>query len=125
MVNNKLFIGGIPRDMDEIEFQELFSEYGTVIAVNILRSKGSKISRRFGFVELATVEDAKKIISLLHGGSIDGQEISVRPVIPGLKEKRKLERKRVLKARKPKQYQIAASSRVSSHTGKRPRIKKY
>lgn len=32
MVNSKLFVGGIPRDMDETEFRELFEEYGTVLA---------------------------------------------------------------------------------------------
>lgn len=82
----KLFVGGIPADLEDVELEEIFRDFGTVISVNIVRDKRTKASRRFGFVDMASSEDARRAIDLLHTGSIDGQEISVKLAIPNLKE---------------------------------------
>jgi len=74
----RLFAGGFPRDLEEAELQEIFEQYGAVLAVKIVRDKHTNISRRFGFVDMDTKEGADLAMGELHGGSIDGDEISVK-----------------------------------------------
>ncbi len=119
----KLFAGGFPRDLDEQELKDIFSQYGLVEAVNIVRDKHTGISRRFGFVDMADVEGARLAIANLHEASIDGDTISVKYADD--REKQKEQNKRVVKPRrepldKPKVYQKVAKIPGAS-TGKRPR----
>lgn len=119
----KLFVGGIPVDMDERELIDIFTEFGGVVAANVIRDKRKQISRRYGFVEMGTEEEARKAISLLHGGSIDGSEISVRPVIPDLKKTQVVIGKRKVDFSK-KKSKSPASKRKEPRYGKRPRLNK-
>lgn len=117
-----LFIGGIPLDMDEVELKDIFSEYGTVIEAKVLRNKRTKISRRFGFVEMATEQEAERVIGLLDGGSIDDAEISVKREVPVVREIPEAERKR--ESEMLQNIFTAIAKKVAPRAGKRPRIKK-
>jgi len=74
----KLFIVGIPRDMDEIELTEIFSAYGAVEMVTIVTVKETGESKGFGFVHMADQAGADRAIQALDGAEIDGRVISVR-----------------------------------------------
>lgn len=117
----KLFVGGIPEDMDEVELTDIFNEFGGVVAANIVREKRTQKSRRYGFVEMDTEESAQKAINLLHGGSIDEREISVKPVIPGLKKKQFVIGKRKLEFAK-KKPKNPVFKKTGSRKDKRPRL---
>lgn len=119
----KLFVGGIPEDMDEIELTDIFKEFGGVVAANIVREKRTQKSRRYGFVEMDTEESAQQAVNLLHGGSIDDKEISVKPVIPGLKKTQFVVGKRKLEFSK-KKPKSPAFKKTSLRKDKRPRIGK-
>ncbi|PWG80840.1 RNA recognition motif domain-containing protein [Pararcticibacter amylolyticus] len=119
----KLFVGGIPRDMDEEELKDIFSEFGNVIATNIIRDKRTGVSRRYGFVEMETEDSARKAIGLLHGGSIDDQEVSVKPLVPDLKTKQVVIGKRKIGIVK-KNKKVPGFKRTENRTTKRPRINK-
>ena len=41
----KMFVGQVPRSMDEEELKEFFSEFGSVHQLNILRDKSTGVSR--------------------------------------------------------------------------------
>lgn len=73
----KLFAGGFPRDLEDLELREIFEQFGTVEAVNIVRDKHTGISRRFGFVDMADEDGAASAIANLHEASIDEETISV------------------------------------------------
>ncbi|PWG80895.1 RNA recognition motif domain-containing protein [Pararcticibacter amylolyticus] len=73
----KLFAGGFPRDLEDLELKEIFEQFGKVEAVNIVRDKHTKISRRFGFVDMADEEEARRAVANLHEASIDDETISV------------------------------------------------
>lgn len=83
----KLFAGGFPRDLEDQELKEIFEQFGTVEAVNIVRDKHTGISRRFGFVDMADEEDARQAIANLHEASIDDETISVKYADDRQKEK--------------------------------------
>lgn len=73
----KLFAGGFPRDLEDVELKEIFEQFGVVEAVNIVRDKHTGISRRFGFVDMADAESAARAIANLHEASVDDDTISV------------------------------------------------
>ncbi|OOQ58786.1 RNA recognition motif domain-containing protein [Mucilaginibacter pedocola] len=74
----KLFIVGIPRDMDEIELLELFSVYGAVNTVTIVTDQSTGESKGYGFVTTTDDAGAERAIAALDQAEIDGRTISVR-----------------------------------------------
>ncbi len=59
-----LYVGNLPYRANEGSVRELFSEYGTVFSVRLLRDKQTGKRRGFGFVEIATADSTKVIDSL-------------------------------------------------------------
>jgi RNA recognition motif-containing protein len=74
----KLFIVGIPRDMEEMELVELFSAYGQVATVTIVTDKENGTSKGFAFMEMTNEEGADRAIAAMDGATIDERKISVR-----------------------------------------------
>ncbi|MFN5248335.1 MAG: RNA recognition motif domain-containing protein [Bacteroidota bacterium] len=48
----RLFVAGLPADMDEAELEEFFEKYGPVKTVSIARDRATKRTKGFGFVEM-------------------------------------------------------------------------
>ena len=91
----KLFVVGIPRDMDEIELLELFSAHGQVGIVTVVTDRDSGESKGFGFVHMEDRAGAERAIAALNGAEIDERKISVRiaekkqtPAVQAVKKKR-------------------------------------
>jgi len=62
----KMFVGQVPRSMDEEELKEFFSEFGSVHQLNILRDKSTGVSRGCCFVTYYTRRDALEAQNRLH-----------------------------------------------------------
>lgn len=41
----KMFVGQVPRSMDEAQLRQMFEEYGRVHTINVLRDKSTGISK--------------------------------------------------------------------------------
>jgi RNA recognition motif-containing protein len=74
----KLFVVGVPRDMDETELSEIFSRYGAVHLVTIVTDKDTGQSLGYGFVHMIDRAGADQAIKALNGATIDDRQISVR-----------------------------------------------
>jgi cold-inducible RNA-binding protein len=75
----KLFVAGLPFDMDNRDLQEMFELYGTVYSAKVITDRESGKSKGFGFVEYAKKSDAQEAMQLLNGKTIYGQQITVKP----------------------------------------------
>jgi RNA recognition motif-containing protein len=62
-----IFVSNISFKVREQALSELFSQYGEVTSVRIIKDKETKRSRGFGFVEMASEDDAQKAIDALNG----------------------------------------------------------
>jgi RNA recognition motif-containing protein len=62
--------------------KQLFEQKGTVESVTVMRDIDSGRSRGFGFVEMASDQDAQKAISELNETSIDGRNLTVNEARP-------------------------------------------
>jgi cold-inducible RNA-binding protein len=78
----KLYVGNLPFKVREEDLQSLFQQAGAVQSVNIIRDKISGQSRGFGFVEMATPDDAQKAIEMFNGHSMENREIVVNEARP-------------------------------------------
>ena len=63
----KLFVGNLSFQATEEDLQELFAQSGTVETVRIITDQFTGRPRGFGFVEMATKEEAQKAVEMLNG----------------------------------------------------------
>ena len=63
----KLFVGNLSFQATEEDLRELFQQSGTVETVRIITDQFTGRPRGFGFVEMATKEEAGKAIEMLNG----------------------------------------------------------
>mgnify|MGYP000597206959 CR=1 FL=1 len=57
--------------------QNLFSQYGEVSSANVITDRETGRSRGFGFVEMATPEQAQKAIQTLNDQPLGGRAVGV------------------------------------------------
>jgi RNA recognition motif-containing protein len=72
----KLFIVGFPRDMDEVELVELFSNHGIVDNVTVVTDQITGENKGYGFISMADRIGADRAIEALDQAEIDGRVIS-------------------------------------------------
>jgi len=73
----KLFIGGLPFSVTSERLREVFAAAGTVESASVVTDSGTGRSRGFGFVEMATPEEAQEAVSRFNGRDLDGRQIKV------------------------------------------------
>lgn len=78
----KLFVGSLPYTTTSDQLSEIFSKAGKVTEANVVTDKMTGRSRGFGFVEMASEEDAKKAIDTLNGTEVEGRKIFVSEARP-------------------------------------------
>ncbi|MGW7414570.1 RNA recognition motif domain-containing protein [Streptomyces sp. NPDC054863] len=81
-MNKRLYVGGLSESVDDDGLRELFSPFGTVSFVKVIRDFHSGRSKGFGFVEMSTPEEARASIEKLHGSIHERRTISVSEANP-------------------------------------------
>ena len=76
-MGSRLYVGGIPYSTTEEELRSAFQPAGAIASVTIITDRDSGQSRGFGFVEMATNEEAQAAIRLLNGTSLGGRTLTV------------------------------------------------
>ncbi len=75
----KLFVAGLPYDMDDAELEEFFDKFGTVISAKVSMDRETGKSRGFGFVEMPNDAEAKEAIEGLNDLPIGKKVLVVKP----------------------------------------------
>jgi cold-inducible RNA-binding protein len=79
---SKLYIGGLAYSTTSEGLREFFTQCGNVLSATVITDRFSGQSRGFGFVEMATAEEAQNAISQLSGRELDGRRITVEISTP-------------------------------------------
>ena len=79
---SKLYVGGLSYSTTSETLREYFAQCGTVESASVITDKFSGQSRGFGFVEMATAEEAQRAIAELNGKDLDGRKITVNVSTP-------------------------------------------
>lgn len=84
-MGKKLFVGNLPFSATDATLQETFAQCGTVESAKVITDRDSGRSKGFGFVEMATDEEAQSAIAKLNGADCEGRAMTVneaRPMVP-------------------------------------------
>jgi RNA recognition motif-containing protein len=81
-VGRRLFVGNLPYETGEAELEELFGRVGPVDSVRVMRDMATGRARGFGFVEMATEEEAQRAIEQLHDHNFGGRNLTVNEAKP-------------------------------------------
>jgi len=65
--NRKLFVGGLPNEVTDYTFLQLFQQYGEVVDSIVLLDRRTKRSRGFGFVTFADESVANALLNVIPG----------------------------------------------------------
>jgi RNA recognition motif-containing protein len=74
----KLFVAGLPYDLDDQELNDMFAEHGTVSSAKVITDRETGKSRGFGFVEFSDSSQAQAAIQALDGADMGGRKLSVK-----------------------------------------------
>jgi RNA recognition motif-containing protein len=81
-MGRKLYVGNLPYQTGETELTELFSRAGKVESARIMRDMATGRARGFGFVEMATDEEAQRAITELNDFKMEGRPLVVNEARP-------------------------------------------
>ncbi len=81
-MNKKLYVGGLPYSTQQDELSQAFSQAGSVVSASIIMDRMTGRSKGFGFVEMATDEDAQKAIEMWNGKEFGGRTLTVNEARP-------------------------------------------
>ena len=72
-----IYVGQLPYSVTEEELQEMFTEFGEVASLNLIKDRFSGQSKGFGFVEMPNNSEADTAIKALNKSMLKGREIKV------------------------------------------------
>lgn len=81
-MGSKIYVGGLPYSATEQQLSDLFAVHGAVESARIITDKFTGQSRGFGFVEMASSDEAQKAISALNGSDMGGRTLTVNEARP-------------------------------------------
>jgi RNA recognition motif-containing protein len=74
----KLFVAGLPYDLDDAELMEIFEKFGTVVTARVAMDKETGKSKGFGFVDMENATEAKDAIENLKDISLGKKPLIVK-----------------------------------------------
>lgn len=78
----KLYVGGLPYSTTEDGLRNYFAQAGSVETTTIITDKMTGRSKGFGFVEMATEEEARKAVEMFNGKDFEGRNLTVNEARP-------------------------------------------
>lgn len=81
-MTNKLFVGGLSYNTTSDGLKEYFADTGNVLSANVITDRETGRSRGFGFVEMATPEEAKVAMDKKNNTELDGRTVFVKEAHP-------------------------------------------
>ncbi|RKP14738.1 hypothetical protein BJ684DRAFT_8099, partial [Piptocephalis cylindrospora] len=73
----KIFVGGLPLQMEREEFASLFEPFGAIADLDIVRHQDSGHSRGFGFVLYRRQDEADEALRKMDNHHISGRTLKV------------------------------------------------
>jgi RNA recognition motif-containing protein len=76
-MSSRLYVGNLSYDTDTETLRQAFQAAGEVTDAHVVTDRESGRSRGFGFVTMASDDQAKKAIETMNGAVVDGRAIRV------------------------------------------------
>lgn len=76
-MSTNIYVGNLAFSTNSADLEALFAEHGEVTRAQVITDRDTGRSRGFGFVEMASSEEAATAIGALNGRSVDGRDLKV------------------------------------------------
>ena len=76
-MSTNIYVGNLAFSTDSAALRSLFAQYGEVTKAQVIEDRDTGRSRGFGFVEMASADEAQKAIDQLNGSNVDGRQLNV------------------------------------------------
>jgi cold-inducible RNA-binding protein len=87
-VGAKLYVGSLPYSTTDQDVERLFGQHGRVNAAKVMTDRYTGRSRGFGFVEMASAEEAQRAIAALNGTQYEGRTLVINEAKPEVRRER-------------------------------------
>lgn len=77
-----VYVGNVPWRATEDDLAEVFERFGPVVSIRIIQDPETGRSRGYGFVEFASAEIARRVVTDMNGIEMDGRVLTVAPARP-------------------------------------------
>jgi len=77
-----IYVGNLPYSTTDADLQAMFQEFGSVQSAKVITDRETQRSKGFGFVEMASSDEANKAIEALNGNEMGGRQIRVNEARP-------------------------------------------
>jgi RNA recognition motif-containing protein len=81
-MGKKLYVGNLSYSVDSSELEQMFGAHGQVVSAQIINDRDTGRSKGFGFVEMATDQEAQAAIAALNGTENQGRALTVNEARP-------------------------------------------
>ena len=81
-MNNKLYVGNLAYSVRDNDLEQAFAEFGEVTSAKVMMERDTGRSKGFGFVEMATEEQAQAAINGLNEQQLGGRNLMVNVARP-------------------------------------------
>jgi RNA recognition motif-containing protein len=78
----RIYVGNLSKSTTEDEINTLFAQAGTVSSVELVKEKGSGLSKGFAFVAMPTQAEADKAITMFNAYSLADNTLKVNIAKP-------------------------------------------
>jgi RNA recognition motif-containing protein len=78
----RIYVGNLAKSTTEAEIKTLFAQAGEVTAVDLVKDKGTGLSKGFAFVSMPTQAEADKAISMFNAYSLADSALKVNIAKP-------------------------------------------
>ena len=82
MNTNKLYVANIAYSASENDLRDYFAQHGSVEGAHLVMDRATNKSRGFGFVTMATPDEAETALNALNGSDFHGRPLVVREARP-------------------------------------------
>jgi len=76
-MSTNIYVGNLAFSTDSAALRKIFAEHGEVTSAQVVEDRETQRSRGFGFVEMASADDAQKAISAVDGSTVDDRQLKV------------------------------------------------
>ena len=77
-----IYVSNLSFEVQDEDLRNFFAPYGEVTSAKVITDRETGRSRGFGFVEMTDAEAARKAISELDGGNVEGRTVRISDAKP-------------------------------------------
>ena len=81
-MGNKLYVGNLPYSVRDGDLEQAFGEFGAVTSAKVMMERDTGRSKGFGFVEMASDDEAQAAINGMNGQPLGGRNVVVNEARP-------------------------------------------